>query len=133
MTDENKPILPSEKAEQQAKDKKAFEELQQKEIDLLREDFTLTFQTAHGQRVLAWLRRRCGHNMPPLAADADGNYDKEKTLHNALELSLYLAIRKYIPRDVLYNVEYDLVEPSGKISKEEFMRITSKSQSQQKG
>lgn len=113
--DQTSPLLPSEKARAKAENDLRQRELQQMTVSLLREDFGRTFQTAHGQRVLAWLAARCGWGKPPLAADKDGKIDMMMTTHNAMELSLYLAMRQFIPVDVLQNVEFGFVKPSGMI------------------
>ena len=132
--DKKRSSLPSERAEQQKKDKAAAEELQDLQLSMLREDFTRTFQTDHGKRVLAWIAQRCGHNVPPLAANQKGEIDEKITTHNAMELSFYLAIRKYISVDLLKMIEFGEVNPSGHLDPEDIkQRITSKDQSEQKG
>lgn len=110
--------LPSEKPDL-IKDAKAFEKARADAVvSSLREDFGLTFQTDHGKRVLAWLAARCGWGKPPLAADAQGHINAEFTIHNAMELSLYLKIREFIPIAVLQEVEYGFVKPSGTITED---------------
>lgn len=83
----------------------------------MREDFTRTFQTAHGKRVMAWLAARCGHNKIILSADRQtGRIDPEMTVFAAMELNLYLEIRKHLPTELLQEIEdVRRIEPSGTI------------------
>ena len=114
----NTPIRelpPSQKAEAKAEIETKLAKLSTLRGQLLREDFTKTFQTEHGKRVLAWLFERCGYNKPKLAATAQGVIDETLTTHNAMEENLYIAIRKYIAVDVLIQVEYETIKPSGTI------------------
>lgn len=108
-------MLPSERAaaeaEQAAKAKNILETRQ----SMMREDFTKTFQTEHGKRVLAWLFERCGYDKSKLGATTQGVLDGNLTIHNAMEETLYIAIRKFISIDVLQQIEYGQVKPSGTI------------------
>ncbi len=132
MTDN--PILPSEKAEKQAEDKKKAEAFADMKMSLMREDFGKTFQTEHGMRVLAWIMERSGFGKVILSADNDGKVDPNKTLYSAMELNFYLAIRRHVSTNVLAKVEYGEVKPSGFFDpEEEPKRTTSKSKSKQKG
>lgn len=116
MTEENiDGILPSKKAaiaeqEKIARDKKA---VQRK--DLMREDFGKTFQTEHGKRVLAYIMQRSGFGRVILSADRQGTVDPMATTFAAMELNFYLDIRQHISTDVLHQVEYGLIKPSGSI------------------
>ena len=95
-------LLPSVRAEQQAKEKAEAEKLAQARISEMRRDFTLTFQTEHGKRVLQWLRERCGHNKVILSANrTSGTIDPMMTVFAAMELNLYLEIRKNLPTEQL--------------------------------
>lgn len=119
MTDSIRDLLPSERADAEAQAENKLKELAASQAAMLREDFTRTFQTEHGKRVLAWLAERCGWGVPPLSVDTHKNIDPLRTTHNAMELSLYLAIRKYISIDVLHDVEYGFIKPSGTIDNTE--------------
>jgi hypothetical protein len=113
--EEIRSLPPSErpKAKQALEDR--HKELQIAQAEMLREDFGRTFQTQHGKRVLAWLAERAGWGKPPLAADNSGLINEKHTTHNAMELSLYIKIRQFIPVDVLQQVEYGQIKPSGTI------------------
>ena len=118
MTVDMRSLLPSERAEAKAELEAKAQNLQKQRISLLREDFGRTFQTEHGKRVLAWLFERCGYDKPKLGANAQGIIDAELTLHNAMEENLYIAVRRFIPVDVLQQVEYGQIKPSGTIEAE---------------
>lgn len=112
-------LPPSERAAAQADAEAKQKAISARRIALLREDFGRTFQTEHGKRVLAWLFDRCGYDKPKLAANAQGIIDETITTHNAMEEGLYIAIRKFIPVEVLQQIEYGFVKPSGSIETEE--------------
>lgn len=119
MSETLRDLPPSERAEAEAQAEQKLKELAASQASMLREDFTRTFQTEHGKRVLAWLAERCGWGVPPLSVDTHKNIDPLRTTHNAMELSLYLAIRKYISIDVLQEIEYGFIKPSGTIDNTE--------------
>ena len=110
--------LPSEKAVLKEEIKRDNAQMAKTVASMLREDFGKTFQTDHGKRVLSWLAARCGWGRPPLAADTSGHINAEFTVHNAMELGLYLKIREFIPISVLQEVEYGFIKPSGTITEE---------------
>ena len=112
----NRELPPSEKAEAKAASDAQLQQIAQTRIDLLREDFGRTFQTEHGKRVLAYIAQRCGWRKPPLAANMQGIIDEKITTHNAMELSFYLHITQFISVDVLKQVEYGEVKPSGTVA-----------------
>jgi len=123
----NEILLPSKREEKRVQDEKNAKDFNELKTSLMREDFGRTFQTEHGLRVLAWIRERCGHNLPPLAVDKDGNISEKFTTHNAMELSFYLAVRKYIPVETLKRVEYNEIKPSGYFDPEDQPKRKSKS------
>ena len=108
-------MLPSERADFKAEEAAKAKNLAGLRGDLLREDFTKTFQTEHGKRVLAYIAQRCGWRRPPLAANAQGIIDEKITTHNAMEISFYLHITQFISIDILSQVEYGKIKPSGTI------------------
>lgn len=115
-------MLPSERtAKKQELEAQAREQAEQV-ASSLREDFTLTFQTDHGKRVLAWLAQRCGWGLPPLAGTPTGGIDEKITTHNAMELSLYIAMRQHIQIEVLQQVEYGFIKPSGTVEGHEAIK-----------
>jgi len=109
----DRALPPSEAAEAKAKLLASQKSVSAKIEALMKEDFGRTFQTDHGKRVLSWLAKRAGWGRPPLAAGPDGKINQEFTVHNAMELSIYLEIRKHIPIAVLQEVEYGFIQPSG--------------------
>lgn len=131
MTEEERNVLPSERARIQAESKKKAEEDSQKSIEMLRHDFAMTFGTEHGMRVLAWMKNRSDFGKFILAADKEGRIDATTTTYNAMELNHYLAIRQHVPISILQKVEYDFVKPSGYIE-EPAIRTTSKDTSERK-
>ena len=108
-------MLPSQREDAQKEADAKARQIKQAQHAQMREDFTKTFQTQHGQRVLAWFFDRCGYDKPKLGANMQGLIDKEITTHNAMEEALYIAMRKYIAVDVLQQIEYGFVKPSGVI------------------
>ena len=115
-------LPPSERAEKRRLNERLAKEQAEARESMLRHDFGLTFQTDHGKRVLAWLAERCGWALPPLAANKNGEIDEKITTHNAMELSLYLAVRRFIPISVLQQVEYGQIKPSGTIEEPEVIK-----------
>ena len=113
--DNLRELLPSERADAKADAEAKAQKIVNSRMAMLREDFGRTFQTEHGKRVLAYIADRCGWGKPPLAANAQGLIDEKITTHNAMELSFYMHIRKFISIDVLHQIEYGLVKPSGTI------------------
>jgi hypothetical protein len=111
-------ILPSEKGEAEKRHKAELEKLAEARLSELRHDFTLTFETEHGKRVLQWLRDRCGHNKIILSANRqNGGIDTMMTTFAAMELNLYLEMRNYIPNKILQELENDnRIRPSGSAS-----------------
>lgn len=106
-------LPPSEREARKAEDADKQSKLAETRMKLLREDFGRTFQTEHGKRVLAYIAQRCGWRKPPLAANSQGIIDEKITTHNAMELSFYLHITQFIAIDVLQDVEYGRIKPSG--------------------
>jgi hypothetical protein len=133
ITDKNRPALPSERAENEDKVKKHLEDRANRINSMMREDFTKTFQTAHGKRVLAWIAQRAGFGKVILAADSTKKIDPMATTFAAMELNFYTKIREYLPVDVLSQVEYGLVKPAGTLEEKEVIkRKSSKSTKQEK-
>lgn len=109
-------MLPSERADAEAQAEKEIRERAEARASSLRHDFTRTFQTETGKRVLAWLHERCGHNKIILSANTkDGTIDPMMTTFAAMELNLYLEIRKHLPPQLLMEIEYGHTDPSGTI------------------
>ena len=108
-------LLPSAKAEAKAKAELEARERAEARAASLRHDFTMTFQTEAGKRVLAWLRQRCGHNKIILSATKEGTIDPMMTTFAAMELNLYLEIRKHLPPQLLMEIEYEYIDPSGTV------------------
>ena len=96
------------------------------QTDLMREDFGRTFQTEHGKRVLAWIMERSGFGKPILSANQDGKIDPNATTFSAMELNFYLAIRRYVSTDILKQIEYGDIKPSGTIDEDLNAKPTSK-------
>lgn len=114
---EERILTPSERAQKQAETESERQRISAQREAALREDFTRTFQTESGKRVLAWFKERTGFGLPSLAADKEGNIDPLKTTFNAMELNLYIAVRRYIPTNILMEVEYGHIRPSGSIDR----------------
>lgn len=130
----DKTILPSERADAQNEAIKKAEDLAERRLAMLREDFGKTFQTQHGMRVLAWIMERSGFGKIILSAENSGKLDPSATMYAAMELNFYLAIRKNVNVDILSRIEYGEIKPSGFFDPdEEPKRTTSKSKSKQKG
>ena len=117
MENERRALLPSERADAEAKAKRELELRARARAEMMYEDFTRTFQTAHGKRVLKWLQERSGHNKIILSANGkDGTIDTMLTTFAAMELNLYLEVRKHLPPQLLMEIEYGHIEPSGTIA-----------------
>lgn len=136
----DKSLPPSERAEKQEKQQKEREALAAQKLGAMREDFTKTFQTAHGKRVLAWIFERAGFGKVILSANArTGEFDQMATMFAAMELNFYLEMRKHIDIATLQEVEYGRVKPTGFIAPDDSdntsqnKRSTSKSKSAKKG
>lgn len=115
--EEDRILTPSERSEKQSQTEAERVRIIQARESALREDFTRTFQTESGKRVLAWFKERSGFAIPSLAADKEGNIDPLKTTFNAMELNMYLAIRRYIPTNILMEVEYGTIRASGTVER----------------
>lgn len=109
--------LPSERTDQKEAERKAAEERARDRIASMRQDFTKTFQTAHGKRVMAWMKERSGFGKVILSADtSSGKIDPMLTTLAAMELNFYLAIRSFLPIDLIQEIEDDRrIQPSGTI------------------
>ena len=112
---DQRQVPPSERQRIQREQDSQTKRNAQKQEDLMREDFALTFQTEHGRRVLAWMMERSGYAKSILSADRQGTVDPMATTFAAMELNFYLAMRRFIPIDVLQSVEYGQIKPSGTI------------------
>lgn len=134
MTDENdqRTMLPSERAEKIAEAQQHNKEIAGRRTSMLREDFGRTFQTEHGKRVLAWMFERSGYGKSKVAMSRAG-VDKDMTLFLAQEETFYIEVRKHIPVDVLAQVEYGKVRPSGTIEDNDVINQKIKKQPKKKG
>ncbi len=131
--DKSRPALPSERQEAEDELKKKLSERSARASAMMREDFTKTFQTAHGLRILAWLKERAGFGKVILAADNKSSIDPMLTTFAAMELNLYNKIREFLPVDVLSQVEYGFIKPTGTIEEKEVIsRKSSKSTKKEK-
>lgn len=116
----NRELLPSEKGEVKAAEEARLRQIAEKRISMMREDFGRTFQTEHGKRVLAYICQRSGFTKSKVSALQDGSVNKDMTVFLAQEETFYLDIRKYIPIEVLKQVEYgDNIKPSGTLDNTE--------------
>ena len=120
--DDTKALPPSQRIVKEAADEKKRKEHNERQMQMLREDFGKTFSTDHGKRVLAWLALHCGWAETPISATFDDrgrpSIDLHATLHKAQEQSVYLMVRRFVPKDILKQIEYGEVNPSGHIEKE---------------
>lgn len=84
----------------------------------MREDFTRTFQTESGKRVLAWLKNRCGFRKIILSADRQsGQIDPLLTTFAAMEYNLYIEITNNLPINLIQEIEDERrINPSGSLS-----------------
>ena len=103
----DKKLLPSQKAEKKAQEKKAREDQHKQETGKLQQDLAMTFDTPHGLNVLRWLSKECGFGEFPVGANAQGQIDKDVTMYNAMRLNLYIKIRKLLPYKILKEIEHD--------------------------
>ncbi len=101
-----KTQLPSVRADAEAKEKADLQAKKNEEHDRLVRAMRMTFNTAHGKIVLAWLMKECGYNQPILGADAHGDIDEKRTVYGAMRLNLYLKLRKFLTFNILKEVEY---------------------------
>lgn len=108
-------LPPSEHADAKASALATQKEIEANRTAAMREDFGLTFQTEHGKRVLAYIFERSGYGKSKVALGANRTVDKDMTTFLAQEEAFYIDIRKYISIEVLAQVEYGKVKPSGTI------------------
>jgi len=84
------------------------EDRKAREIALLRKDLDDTFGTAHGRRVLRYLKDICGYQKSSVVADPqNGDPLGSGTIYNAARQNVYLTIRKYVNREIKIAVEID--------------------------
>lgn len=116
---QNSGILPSERADKAAEAKKQAQKLRDLSAKALYQDFTKTFGTAHGKRVLAWIFTRSGFGKSILSASArDGVIDPLATTIAAQDLNFYIAIRDILPLELIQEIEDDRrIQPSGTIER----------------
>jgi hypothetical protein len=108
-------MLPSEREAADQKAKQLADARAMDRLAMMREDFSRTFSTEHGRRVLAWIRQRSQHNQVILSATAQKGIDPMLTTFAAMELNFYLEIRKHVPKTILKEIEYDDIDPSGTV------------------
>ena len=111
-------ILPSAKADLEAK---ALAEAKARAADAaedMRRDFTRTFKTESGKRTLAAIMQRSGFGKIILSADkTQGAIDPMATTYAAMELNFYLWIRNLLPVELIQEIEDERrIEPSGQRS-----------------
>lgn len=100
--------LPSEKAFQKEAERKRLEAEKEERESRTRQALTATFSTPDGKQALRWLKAQCGHNVPILGANpGSGEIDAQRTVYSAMRLNLYLELRRYLPINLLKEVEYD--------------------------
>lgn len=100
--------LPSEKQERLQKIKDQKDKALQEAEEQLHKDMAECYGTGAGQRVLKWHMDQLGWNVPPLGANpTTQEIDPQRTVYNAMRLSHYLQMRKYIPTKILRKVEDD--------------------------
>lgn len=102
-----KIVMPSDKAALKAKHKEEQQITEKEKGEQLKRDMAMTFRTAHGLRVLDWLRKECGFGEAILGANpVSGDLDAQRTMYQAMRLNLYIKIRKLLPFNILKEVEY---------------------------
>lgn len=119
MDTEERGALPSQRAEHDDKERKAQAELHEDIRAAMREDFGRTFGTECGKRVLAWLFDRCGWDKSTVALNPQTGIDKEMSLYLAQERNVYGDVRKHVPINILQEVEYGGIKPSGWIDNDD--------------
>ena len=115
---ERRDLLPSARAEADAQAKEqAMKRAEERSLSM-RQDFTRTFRTESGKRVLAWLKDRAGFGKIILSADRQsGQIDPLLTTFAAMELNLYLEIRKHLPTELIQEIEDERrIQPSGHVN-----------------
>lgn len=125
MDTEDKIVLPSARADNEEQQRKAQEDLQANVVAAMREDFGRCFGTDHGKRVLAWMCERAGYNKSKVAI-GKGGIDKDMSVFLAQEEAFYLEIRKHIPINILMEIEYGGIKPSGSIDNAELNKHSGK-------
>lgn len=116
-TPDIRDLRPSERADLDAVRAAEQQAIAAKRLSALRHDFTNTFKTDHGKRVLAWLMERSGFGKVILSADRKtGSVDPMLTTFAAMELNTYTTIRQYIDPTILQEIEYGSIRPSGTIT-----------------
>lgn len=101
-------ILPSAKPAKREAEKAEIEARKRAEDERMKIACAAVFQRsgADGLIVLQWLRRQCGHNEAILALDpASMEVNPLATTYQAMRLNLYLQLRKFIPTEILKEVE----------------------------
>lgn len=78
------------------------------ELDRVKQAMNEVFNSPSGIIVLQWLAKECGHNEPILGA-LQGGIDEKATLYQAMRLNLYLKLRKFLPFNILKEVEFNHV------------------------
>lgn len=104
----NRELPPSAKAavrSQEDAERKANANAEQERV---KQAMNEVFNSPAGIIVLQWLAKECGHNEPILGA-LQGGIDEKATLYQAMRLNLYLKIRKYLPFNILKEVEFNNV------------------------
>lgn len=115
---DRKSLLPSQREDAQNAAQQEIMNRAEARSAMMREDFTRTFQTESGKRVMAWLMDRCGFGKIILSADRQsGQLDPMMTTFAAMELNLYLEIRKHLPLKLTQEIEDGTrISPTGHIT-----------------
>jgi len=114
---ERRELSPSERSDKQREAEAEARARAEARASDMRHDFTRTFATKPGRRVLAWLKERCGFGQIILSADRQsGKIDPMLTTFAAMELNLYLEIRRHLPTELVQEIEDDRrTAPTGTI------------------
>jgi len=71
----------------------------------LRRDMAEAFSSTAGRRALRWLMEASGYQKPNAIENQAGEMQTQSMLYNEARRGMYLAIRQYIPTEVLIAVE----------------------------
>lgn len=115
---ERRDLLPSARADADKLAKaQAMKRADERNL-ALRQDFTRTFRTESGKRVMAWMKERCGFGKIILSANPKTEeFDPMRTTFAAMELNLYIAIRNFLPTELIQEIEDDRrIQPSGTVN-----------------
>lgn len=111
-------LLPSQRPEYDRQVEAKRTQDNERRLESLKQDFGRVFATEEGKRVLSWLCNRCGFGRVILSATPDGKIDQTATTFAAMELNLYLEIRRHVPIEILKPVEFGEIKPSGTLEEE---------------